>query len=200
MNLHPHSPAFEAALVGLYPELLRCARRLTPNRADAEDLVQDAIERGLRRRALFRTGGLPDRWMATILRRLFVDQCRTARNRARIEGGAALDGIAAPEAAPPPRAWETFNIDDLRRAAARLASPFREVYGLFAFERLTHREIARRLSLPAGTVATRLLRARVKLRAILESGELCSAPIPLPRPAPPAAARPAPAPLRAASM
>ena len=64
---------FEEGLVALYPRLFPLALRLCRDRADAHDLVQDAVERGLRCRALFRTGDTPDRWMSTILRRIFVD-------------------------------------------------------------------------------------------------------------------------------
>src|SRR4030095_512260 len=57
---------FEKGLVALYPRLFPLALRLCRDRADAHDLVQDAVERGLRCRALFRGGDTPDRWMSTI--------------------------------------------------------------------------------------------------------------------------------------
>ena len=55
---------FEEGIVGLYPRLFPLALRLCRNRADAHDLVQDTVERGLRCRDLFRTGEEPPRWEA----------------------------------------------------------------------------------------------------------------------------------------
>ncbi|MEP6652542.1 MAG: sigma-70 family RNA polymerase sigma factor, partial [Myxococcales bacterium] len=55
-------------------------------------------------------------------------------------------------------------------ASQLLAPLYREVFTLFTFGKLSQRQIARRLSLSASTVATRLVRARHKLRALLESG------------------------------
>src|SRR5262249_50007146 len=105
------SAAFENGLVAFYSRLFALALRLCRNRADAHDLVQDTVERGLRRRTLFRSGDMPDRWMCTILRRIFVDDCRNRRRRAHLaaleerRGGAAARprGGRRGGAAPPPR-------------------------------------------------------------------------------------------------
>jgi RNA polymerase sigma-70 factor (ECF subfamily) len=176
----PDDAAFRASVAALYPSLLGYARRIAGNTADAEDLVHDTIERGLRRRALFRDG-VPGPWMATILRHLFLDGCRRNRRWRTIapawrhlhlaETGADVwhDG---PDAPPAPSAAEAFTTDDVRRAARTLKPGLRDAFCLFVFERLSTREIARRLSLPGSTVGTRVLRARRKLRQILESGAL----------------------------
>jgi RNA polymerase sigma-70 factor, ECF subfamily len=163
---------FEEGLVALYPRLLPLALRLCRDRADAHDLVQDTVERGLRCRALFRTGDKPDRWMSTILRRIFVDGYRTRRRRV---GLAALDertawaaSVSDPE--EPPR-WEAFSVEDVRRALLFVDPAWRETFSLFAFGNLGQSEIARRLSITRQTVATRVFRTRGKLREIFESGE-----------------------------
>lgn len=182
MNPPVDAAAFEAALVSLYPRLLKCAERLSGNRADAQDLVQDAIERGLRRRSLFRTGGAPDRWMITILRRLFFDRCRSGRRLADTHSASAAVAPGALEPPLPPRASEGYDAADLWRAVTRLEPAFREVYTLFAMDHLSQNEIGRRLSMPPSTVGTRLLRARQRLRAMLETsagGEVVTArPVP----------------------
>ena len=169
--------AFEAALVSLYPRLLKCAERLSGNRADAQDLVQDAIERGLRRRSLFRTGGPPDRWMVTILRRLFFDRCRSARRLADTHAASAVGVPGALDAPMPPRTSDGYDAADLRRAVGMLDDSFRDVYTMFAFDHLSQQEIGRRLAMPTSTVGTRLLRARQRLRALLESDEVRATPI-----------------------
>lgn len=160
-------PEFRAALVRLYPDLLRRAERLTGNPPDARDLLHDAIERGIRQRDLFRSGSTPDRWMATILHRLFIDRYRLARRRARYEMVDA-DTVADHRGDEPVERWQAFSMDDLRRAVAALGPRFRDVYALYAFEGCTHDQIATRLGLRVGTVATRIMRARGKLQPLLE--------------------------------
>ena len=187
MNATVDAAPFEAALVNLYPRLLRCAERLSGNRAEAQDLVQDALERGLRRRGLFRTGGAPDRWMTTILRRIFLDRCRSARRLAETHANASVLAGDGSEPMVEPRASELFDAVDLRHAVAQLESPFREVYTLYAFESLSHREIGRRLAMPTSTVGTRVLRARQRLRAIMDGTDAPGGP-PAVSPAPPPAA------------
>lgn len=163
-------PEFSRALLRAYPDLLRQAKRLTGNRSDALDLLHDTIERGIRQAALFRSGGAPDRWLTTILRRMFIDRFRRARRRQRYEshGGEPLAGVARLDAEPRTERWEAFSIEDLRRAVATLPAHYREVYTAYAFEKVSHARIAVRLGLPEGTVATRIMRARRLLAARLE--------------------------------
>src|SRR5207237_6233914 len=142
---------FYDELADVYPKLLRYARRVVRNGADAEDLVHDAIERGLLRRHLFRDGRL-DYWIITILRHLFFDSCRRRQSWRGISAelahrrDAEMDaehGSIEPDAidGASPRSYGT---DDVRRAMEHLAPGLREVFSLFVFERLPQREIARR--------------------------------------------------------
>jgi RNA polymerase sigma-70 factor, ECF subfamily len=163
---------FEKGLLAFYPRLFPLALQLCRNPADAHDLVQDTVERGLRRRTLFRRGDTPDRWMCTILRRIFLDRYRSRRRHA---GMVALQERPACEAAPAdseePARWEAFSVEDVRRALSFVEPAARESFSLFAFGNLPHQEIAERLSIPRATVATRVFRTREKLRRILESGQ-----------------------------
>ncbi len=160
---------FEERLVALYPQLFGLALRLCRNNADAHDLVQAAFERGLRYRELFRSGESPDRWMATILRRIFLDDYRARRRRARLSRLDENEVAAAPAPEAPP-AWEDFTVEDVQRALLSVDGVSREIYSLFVFGQLGQDEIAGRLSIPQRTVATRLFRTRAKLRKLLESG------------------------------
>jgi RNA polymerase sigma-70 factor, ECF subfamily len=191
---------FEEKLVALYPQLMPLALRWCRNAADAHDLVQDAVERGLRCRALFVTDGAPDRWMCTILRRLFVDGCRSRRRRTELLAFAKWSEFAAPALIEPEdrQAWESFSTEDVRRALLFVDARSREIFSLFEFGDLDQREIARRLSIPMRTVATRIFRTRDKLRKILAAGEhrrslTLVRPV-KPDPGPPRAQRPSRAP------
>jgi RNA polymerase sigma factor (sigma-70 family) len=160
---------FKERLVALYPQLFGLALRLCRNDADAHDLAQAAFERGLRYRSLFRSGESPDRWMSTILRRIFVDDYRTRQRRARVSMLQEHDAVTAAETEAPP-AWEDFTFADVQRALLFVDRVSREIFSLFVFGRLAQDEIARRLSMSQKTVATRVFRTRAKLRKILETG------------------------------
>ena len=168
---------FEERLVALYPRLFGLALRLCRNNPDAHDLVQAAFERGLRYRDLFRSGESPDRWMSTILRRIFVDDYRARRRRARLSPFDDHEAATAPTPEAPP-AWKNFTVEDVQRALLFVDGVSREIYSLFVFGQLGQDEIAGRLSIPQKTVATRLFRTRAKLRKILESGT-CRRPLAL---------------------
>jgi RNA polymerase sigma-70 factor, ECF subfamily len=187
---------FRRSLAQLYPSLLKYARRIARNTAAAEDLVHDAIERGLMRRALF-PDGLPGRWINTVLRHLFLDGCRRNRRWKSIGPAwarlhmtqAGLDGWHEHAGeSEPALASDAFSTDDVRLALGSLKPGLRDVFCLFVFQRLSQREIGRRLALPQSTVGTRLLRARRKLRQLLEDRAPQILPPPPRPPAPPAAA------------
>lgn len=161
---------FDQGLVALYPQLFRLALRLCRDPDDAHDLAQDAVERGLRCRLSFRTGDAPDRWMSTILRRMFVDRYRARRRRRAHDATLEADQVvAAPEPEGRP-VWESFTAEDVQRALLFLDDKSRDIFHLFVFDRLTQGEIAARLSIPRRTVATRVFRIRAKLKQLLESG------------------------------
>ena len=172
---------FHQAVTAAYPRLLRYARVLTRNVADAEDLVHETIERGLACRASFLRDSAADRWLSTIMRRLFIDRYR----HARVEERAERPGIDREAAVEPGRCriddgdssielWELFTIEDVRRASALLRPCLRSTYVMFTFERRSYAEIASMLSISDRTVASRVFRARLHLRKLLLSGSVAS--------------------------
>jgi RNA polymerase sigma-70 factor (ECF subfamily) len=190
---HNQNAGFGEHIADLYPQLFRLAMRLCRDRANAHDLAQDAVERALRNRELFRSGERPDRWMFTILRRIFVDDCRARRRRPRVPLLEEHDAVVASEPEPP-CAWEDFTTEDVKRALLFVDRPGREVFAMFTFQQLAQKEIARRLSIPQKTVATRMFRVRGKLRELLGSGAYRRQLVLLPPPAEPMSPAPAPAP------
>ena len=151
--------------------LLGIARRLCGNDADARDLVHDAYERALRSWHTYDDRGNLRSWLATILNNLFIDRCRRASRAPRTEGLDTVD-VAAPEPSATPR-WAQVSVDQVRAALMGIGDEFRRVYEMHASGR-SYEEIATELRIPKATVGTRLIRARKKLKALLER-ELASA-------------------------
>jgi RNA polymerase sigma-70 factor, ECF subfamily len=147
------------------PLLAAIARRLCRNPFDADDLVQDTLERALRAGAGYMEQGKRRSWLAMILRNRFYDRCRAAR--ARAIASAEVDEIATPDPTEPPP-WEHITAAQIREALAQLDPPFRRVYELHASGR-AYAEIASELGISINTVGTRLVRARSKLRLSLNS-------------------------------
>ena len=150
------------------PHLRRYARVLHAGRmADADDLVQDTLERAVNKWGLWRGVGSVRPWLFSIMHNLFVDQCAVRQAQAT----QALDDL--PDGALPVQAAN----QELRREALELLAalqglsvPLREVLLLVAVEGLSYAETAKALSVPTGTVMSRLSRARSQLWQ-LTSGE-----------------------------
>jgi RNA polymerase sigma-70 factor (ECF subfamily) len=148
------------------PALYAFALKLCGRPEDAHDLVQDTFERALRAEASG-TAASQRAWLFTVLHHLFIDRYR---RRVRAPQLSSLDDVdvAAGEPEPPP-AWTALGVDEVRAAMEELDPEFRESYRLHALDGLGYAEIAARLGLPVSTVGTRIMRARRKLRAILQA-------------------------------
>lgn len=148
------------SIVELIPRLRRYARALAGDRAAADDLVQDTLERAWAKLHLYRRGTDLRAWLFTVMHNLHVNQLRAARP------GTQLDE-EMPELAQPAREIDTLVLRDLDLAIRRLPPDQREVLLLVALEEMSYAEAAGTLGIPIGTVMSRLARAREKLRAML---------------------------------
>jgi RNA polymerase sigma-70 factor, ECF subfamily len=144
------------------PHLRRYARALTGDFASAEDLVQDTIERGWKRMALWRPGSNLRAWLFTIMHNLYVNQMKAGLRRKSI--GAEQNAVDAPIAPPQDN---RLDLIDLNRALQRLPHEQREVVLLIGLEQMSYVEAAKVLGVPVGTVMSRLSRGREQLRTIM---------------------------------
>lgn len=156
---------FGAAVEPLFGSLYGAALRLSRNPADAEDLVQEAVLRAWRFWPGFEQGTNLHAWLSRILTRCFVDGYHRRRREQDVLVRAWLET---------PRARTSESVEDARSlsdevAASLRALPaeFRSVVTLVALEDCTYREAAARLGCPAGTVMSRLHRARQWLQSDL---------------------------------
>lgn len=154
---------FEERVTALIPWLQALAFRLTRSASDAQDLVQDTIERAFLRAHTFEPNSHLRAWLSSILQHLFID-----RTRRRHLEPQSLDGVDA--AVPSPESteplWARLDEGHVRAALSSLPVEFRDVFELH-LDGLSYQDIAARLNVPRPTVGTRLLRARKLLRALL---------------------------------
>lgn len=155
-------------LVAAIPRLRRYARVLTGDSTRADDLVQDTLARAWEKRRLWEAGTDLRAWLFTIMHNLHVNQLAIWRREAAHE---SLD------ADPDGRGWqspvranqvERVELLEVMREMGRLPAEQREVLLLAAVEELRYEEIAALLSVPIGTVMSRLSRAREKLRKMVD--------------------------------
>ncbi len=149
-------------LLSWVPRLRRYARALAGNRDDADDLVQDTLERAWVRSALWR--GVADMrgWLFSIMHNLHVDGVRRPRLHTQ-----AIDEDT-PELAMAPTQGERLAVLDLQAALYQLPIEQREIVLLVALEDMAYSEVARTLGIPIGTVMSRLSRGRERLRTLIE--------------------------------
>ena len=160
-----HPDALIRALLAHVPGLRRYAAALAGNAADADDLVQDCIERALVRQDTLREPDSLGRWLKTILHNLYVTKLR--RRRA---ASVPIEDFAEDLAlSVPPE--DQGQIRDLVRALGALSVEHRQVLLLVSLEGLSYREVAEVLDIPIGTVMSRLARARERLRSLLDGDE-----------------------------
>jgi RNA polymerase sigma factor (sigma-70 family) len=154
---------FDAGIAAMMPRLKRFAHALNRAPADADDLVQTAVERALKARDQWQAGTRLDSWLFRIVRNAWID---TARSRARAaqtfvaeEAGAqvGVDGRPGIEA--------RIELGQVMRAMDRLPDEQREAVALVLIEGLAYREAAELLEIPIGTLTSRLVRGR---QALLE--------------------------------
>jgi RNA polymerase sigma-70 factor, ECF subfamily len=171
-GLRQQAAGFEADALALVDSLYRTALRLTHNRADAEDLVQDTYLKAFRAADRFEPGTNLRAWLFTILH-------NTARNRARdhardavmvdtevaehaadLAGGPARQAAAAGSETPESLLVRDTLAPDLQTALDALPEVFRQAVWLRDVEEFSYAEISGMLSIPVGTVMSRISRGR----------------------------------------
>lgn len=150
------------AFLAELPRLRRYARALVGERAAADDLVQDTLERAWSRSGQWRPGSDLRAWLFGIMHNLRIDQLR----RPSLDATALDDEFVE----PPARATQSDSIEFAELAAALMALPEeqRAVMLLIALEEMRYEDVAQTLGIPVGTVMSRLARGRERLRRLLD--------------------------------
>ena len=143
-------------IVPYIPNLRRYARALVGDRDGADDLVQDTLERAVRKFHLWKPGDLRA-WLFSIMHNVFVNQLKARKIAPEVE----LDDMQIAAHIP---TVDSVDVIDLQRGLLTLAPEQREVVLLVALEDMTYADVSRALGIPIGTVMSRLSRGRDKLR------------------------------------
>lgn len=165
---------FNDTVLPLTNRLYRYAYRLTMNERDAEDLVQDALLRAFDKFSQYKSGTSPLAWMMTILRSIFINKYRKKKREGHQvafedlnPSGEVAGSDSWGDVPENPEEFLFRNVLDhqLRDALAALPEPYREVILLVDLEDLSYREVSDILTIPPGTVMSRLHRARKQLQS-----------------------------------
>ena len=153
----------------MLPRLRRFAAALCGSPADAEDLVHSAVERALRHERSWQPGPRLDSWLFRIMQTLWRDELRSHRRRhvAPLEVLGEMSDERNTDAA-----LRDIELEQARAALATLPLEQREVIALVVLESMSYQEAAATLNIPAGTVMSRLSRARAQLIARMSSIEV----------------------------
>lgn len=143
------------------PRLRRYARALSRNVQVADDLVQDCLERALRKGHHWEAGTDLRAWLFTVMHNVYINGLR--RKRPETEPMEHTDY-------PDPRAQAPdagLQLRDLEQGLALLAPEQREVLLLVCLEEMSYAQVAEVTGVPIGTVMSRLHRARERMRGFM---------------------------------
>jgi RNA polymerase sigma-70 factor, ECF subfamily len=156
---------FEQMAMPLFDQLYNFAHWLTGDRTDAEDLVQETFAKALKGFRSFEDGTNLRAWMYRILRNSYL----TSKSGLAAQKTSSLEdddeqGLTASTLSPEALLLRQESYASVADALAALPPAYREILLLCEVEELSYREMAQILSIPIGTVMSRLARARKLLR------------------------------------
>lgn len=146
-------------LTRMAPALRRFAYSLTGSAADADDLLQNTLERLLSK-------AIPDdvelaKWAFRICRNLWIDEYRA--RKVRQKNVYSLDDTEEPATDGEQVIHDQITLSQVDAAMNQLPDEQRTIMALVAVQGLSYKEVAETLGIPQGTVMSRLARARVAL-------------------------------------
>jgi RNA polymerase sigma-70 factor, ECF subfamily len=158
---------FQKNLLSELPHLRRFARALSGDAALADDLVQDCVERALKKQHLYDSTRPLRAWLYAILRNIHISHWRQSAPWGHLKNIDDLEGFEGAVAA---EQEQNMSVSLVTEALDRLQPQHREVLVLISLEEVSYREAAEIIGVPIGTIMSRLSRARSTLQKLLEEG------------------------------
>ena len=156
---------FSTRLIAEVPHLRRFARGLCGDASLADDLVQDCLERSLKKQSLYDADRPLRAWLYAILRNIHVSQWR--RN-SQFGVMADIEDLGEQEPSVAPQQEQNLSITIITQALDKLPQQQREVLVMISLEEMSYKEAAEIIGVPIGTIMSRLSRARLALHQLLE--------------------------------
>ena len=144
----------------LRPRLYRLAWSWSQNADLADDLVQEAMLKGLKKSGQLRDPAQLKSWMCRILSNVYYDHFRTQKPNDSME----MDEIPTDQLGPEQQTHRTDLVVRIQSGLLKLSEDHRQIVTLIDIMGLSYSEVAETLNVPVGTVMSRLNRARRKLR------------------------------------
>lgn len=142
------------------------AYKLTKDKHSAEDLFQDTAFLAFKNRNKFQSGTNMKAWASTIMRNTFINKFRQKKRRSEVSGGDELLDLG--DRTVLNDAEQTLAERELLKLVGSLKRKFREPF-VMAFQGYRYKEIGEHLSLPVGTVKSRIFEARKLLKERIEA-------------------------------
>lgn len=161
-DVAPSRAGFEALLERQMDALFGYAVRMARHREEAEDVLQDTVLRALQAWSSFQPGTNFKAWLFTIMTNTYISRYRR-RMREPVVPAEVLPEPGAPDSALD-EVYARLLTDEVELAVRDLPEAFRATVLLVDMEGLSYRDAAASLSVPVGTVMSRLARARTVLR------------------------------------
>lgn len=158
---------FKSSVIGMQGNLLSFALKLTANKEEAQDLVQDTTLKALHNEEKFVDNTNFKGWMLTIMRNIFINNYRkNARENTMVDSSDDLfhlnlsqeSGLETPEGA--------YTCNEISAIISRFSDEYRKPFSMHVAG-YKYEEIAEKLDMPLGTVKSRIFFARKKLRDVL---------------------------------
>ena len=156
---------FRTNLIAEIPHLRRFARSLCGDASLADDLVQDCIERALKKSHLYDATKPLRAWLYAVLRNIHVSNWRS---NVKHTSSKNIDDLIDGEGATRAEQEDNFSTSLITEALDKLPAQQREVLVLISLEEVSYKQASEIIGVPIGTIMSRLSRARSLLKDILE--------------------------------
>ena len=159
---------FAAELVGVQDELLRFAYKLTSDRDEANDLLQDTSLKALNNKEKYKPATNFRGWIYTIMRNIFINNYRRiVREQMFIDTAERQYHLDTPQGEPSENAESTYDLKEMYCVVNTLPKEYRVPFSML-IAGFKYREIANKLGIPVGTVKSRIFFTRQRLQQVLK--------------------------------
>lgn len=168
VNLMNNKSSFKSSVVGMQGNLLSFAMKLTLNRDEAHDLVQDTTLKALNNEEKYVENTNIKGWMLTIMRNIFINNYRkNVRENTVVDTTEDSYHINLSQESSFDSTEGSFAVGEISSIIAKFPKEFREPFSMHVAG-YKYEEIAEKLGMPLGTVKSRIFLTRQNLREILK--------------------------------